>query len=102
MFYRLSLIRVSWSALIAMLVVGSALMLIPDCQAWIAAIACVVVFGFNAITVVKALWAADAVVKIDEKVKAQTSTIKNLTIDAEKHPRPRKKRVGESRMQKGI
>ncbi len=83
MFYRFSVIRVSWSALIAMLIVGSALMLIPDCPAWIAAIACVVVFGFNAIAVVKALWAGDTVGRIDERVKTKTAFIKSLTVDAE-------------------
>jgi len=83
MFLNLPLITVSWSALIAMLVVGSALMLIPNCPAWIAAIVCIVVLAFNAIAVIKAVWAADTVNRVDEKVKAQTSYIKNLTVDAE-------------------
>ena len=42
MFYNLPLITVSWSALIAILVAGSALMLIPNCPAWIAAVVCIV------------------------------------------------------------
>lgn len=83
MFLNLPLITVSWSALIAMLVSGSALMLIPNCSAWIAAIVCIVVLAFNAIAVIKAVWAADTVNKVDEKVKAQTSYIKNLTVDTE-------------------
>lgn len=83
MFYNLPLITVSWSALIAMLVVGCALMLIPNFPALIAAIVCIVVLAFNVIAVIKAGWAADAVNNIDEKVKAQTSYIKNLTFDAE-------------------
>ncbi len=83
MFLNLSLITVSWSALIAMLVVGSGLMLIPNCPAWIAAIVCIVVLAFNAIAVIKAVWSADTVNKVDEKVKAQTSYIKNLTVDTE-------------------
>jgi len=83
MFYNLPLITVSWSALIAMLVVGCALMLIPNFPALIAAIVCIVVLAFNVIAVIKASWAADAVNNIDEKVKAQTSYIKNLTFDAE-------------------
>lgn len=82
-FYRLSLITVSWSALIAMLVVGSALMLIPNCPAWIAAIVCVLILAFNAIAVIKAVWAAGAVEQIDEKIKTKTSFIRNLTVDAE-------------------
>lgn len=83
MFYNLPLITVSWSALIAMLIVGSGLMLIPNCPAWIAAIVCIVVLAFNAIAVIKAVWAADTVNKVDEKVKVQTAFIKNLTVDAE-------------------
>lgn len=83
MFLNLPLITISWSALIVMLVAGSALMLIPNCPAWIAAIVCIIVLAFNSIAVIKAVWAADTVGKIDEKVKAQTSFIKNLTVDAE-------------------
>lgn len=83
MFLNLPLITVSWSALIAMLVVDSWLMLIPNCSAWISAIVSIVVLAFNAIAVIKAAWAADTVGKVDEKVKAQTSYIKNLTVDTE-------------------
>ena len=83
MFYNIPLIRISWGALIAMLVVGSVLMLIPDCPAWIAAIVCILILAFNAIAVVKALWAVGAVEAIDDKVKEKTSFIKNLTVNAE-------------------
>lgn len=83
LFYDLPLITVSRAALIAMIVAGSALMLIPNCPAWIAAIVCIVILAFNAVAVVKAGWAADAVEKTDEKIAAQTSFIKNLTVDAE-------------------
>lgn len=83
MFLNLPLITVSFSALIAMLAVGSVLMLIPDCPAWITAIVCILILAFNAIAVVKAAWAADAVSKVDERVAAQTTFVKNLTADAE-------------------
>lgn len=83
MFLNLPLITVSRAGLIAMLVVGSGLMLIPDFPAWIAAIVCIVVLAFNAIAVIKAGWAADAVNKVDEKVNAQTAFIKNLTVGTE-------------------
>lgn len=83
MFYNLPLITVSWSALIAMLVVSCALMLIPNCPAWIATIVCILILTFNAIAVIKAVWAADTVSKIHEKVKVKTSFIKNLTVDAD-------------------
>lgn len=83
MFLNLPLITVSWSALIAMLVVGSVLMLIPNCPAWIAAVVCIIILAFNAIAVIKAGWAADAVSKVDERVASQTSFIKNLIVDTE-------------------
>lgn len=83
MFLNLPLITVSWSALIAMLVAGSVLMLIPNCPAWIAAIVCLIILAFNAIAVIKAGWAADAVNIVDEKVKAKTSFVKNLVVDIE-------------------
>ncbi len=83
MFYKLPLITLSRSALIAMLIVGAGLMLVPNCPAWIAAIVCVLIAAFNAIAVIKAAWAGDAVEKIDEKVKTQTAFIRSLTVDAD-------------------
>ena len=83
MFLNLPLITVSWSALITMLVAGSGLMMIPNCPAWIAAIVCILVLAFNAIAVIKTVWVADTVNKVDEKVKVQTSYIKNLTVNTE-------------------
>lgn len=82
-FYNLPLITISWGALITMIVVSAILLLIPDLPAWIAAVVCLVIFAFNAIAVVKAVWAADTVVRVDEKIKAQTSFVKLLTVDAE-------------------
>jgi len=82
-FYRFSLITISWSGLITMLVAGAVLMLIPDCPAWIAAIVCIVIFAFNAVAVIKALWAGDEAGRIEDKVKTQTAFIKNLTADAQ-------------------
>ncbi len=83
MFLNLSLITVSWSALVTMLVVGVVLMLIPNCRAWTTAIICIVIFAFNAIAVVKAVWALDVVNNIDEKVKVKTSFVKNTVAKAE-------------------
>ena len=53
MFLNLPLITVSWSALITMLIVGSVLMLIPNCPAWITAVVCIIILAFNAIAVIK-------------------------------------------------
>lgn len=83
MFLNLPLITVSWSALITMLIVGSVLMLIPNCPAWVTAVVCIIILAFNAIAVIKAGWAANAVSKVDERVAAQTSFIKSLIVDTE-------------------
>ena len=83
MFYSLPLITISWTGLILMLVFGAVLMLIPNCPSWIAAIVCLVILALNAVAVIKAAWAGGAAGAIDEKVKAQTSFVKNLTVDAE-------------------
>ena len=83
LFLNLPLITVSRAALIAMLVAASALMAIPDCPAWIAAVVSIVILACNAIAIIKASWAAEEVSRVDEKVKAETSFIKNLTVDIE-------------------
>lgn len=83
LFYKIPLITVSYTGLIVMLILGGALMLIPNCPVWIAAVACAVVAAFTAISVVKTNWAGDAVDEVHEKVKTQTQFIKLLTVDAE-------------------
>lgn len=83
LFLNLPLITVSRAALIAMLVAGSALMAIPDCPAWIAAVVSVLILAFNVVAIIKASWAAEEVSRVDEKVKAKISFIKNLTVDTE-------------------
>lgn len=83
MFYNLPLITVSYTGLVIMLIVGTAAMMIPNLPSWIGAVVCVLVLAFTAIAVVKANGASEAVERIDEKVKTQTSFIRNLTADAE-------------------
>lgn len=83
LFLNLPLITESYASLITATIIGSILMLIPDCPAWIAAIICVAVLGFSVISIIKAKAAADVVCEIDDKIKSQTSFIKTLTVDAE-------------------
>lgn len=83
LFYHIPLIRVSYSGLIVMTVLGTVLMLIPSCPAWIAAIVCLLVLAFTAIAAVKAKAAAEIVADVDTKVEARTAFIKGLTVDAE-------------------
>lgn len=83
LFLNIPLITESYTALIIMTVAGSVLMLIPNCPAWIVSVVCVVIFGFSAITIIKAKAAAENVSDVGEKVKGKTLFIKSLSVDAE-------------------
>lgn len=83
MFYNIPLISVSYTGLIAMLVVGTVCMVVPFIPYWVGIIACLLVLAFSAISVIKATVASDVVSEIDEKIKVQTQFIKLLTADAE-------------------
>lgn len=83
LFYNLPLITVSCAGLIVMLVLGGALMLIPGCPAWIAAVVCLIAAAVTAAAVVRADWAGKAADAVEEKVKVQTQLIKLLTVNAE-------------------
>lgn len=83
LFYNIPLITISRSALITILIMGSGLMIIPNCPAWVAAVICIIILTFNAVAVVKASWTIDVVETVDEKIKSNTSFIKMLTVDAE-------------------
>ena len=82
-FYKIPLIRISWTGLVLTLILGILCMAIPDLPNWVGIIACFAVLAFNAISLAKANTVADIVSKIDDKVKVQTSFIKTLTVDAE-------------------
>lgn len=83
LFYNIPLISISYTGLVAMLVVGTICMTLPFIPYWIGIIACLLVLAFSAISVIKATVAADVVSEIDEKIKVQTQFIKLLTADAE-------------------
>lgn len=82
-FYNVPLIRVSFTGLILMLIIGTVLMLIPNCPAWITAILCLVIFAVTVAAAVGAKAAADTVADTDSKVRAKTMFIRSLTADAE-------------------
>lgn len=84
-FYNVSLISLSYGGLVAMLVLGSLTMLIPDTVSFVGIIACAVVLGAYIITVAKAKLAIEAVEQTDAKIKTQTQTqfIRLLTAYAE-------------------
>lgn len=82
-FYNVSLISLSYGGLVAMLVLGSLTMLIPDALSFVGIIACVVVLGVYIITVAKAKLAIETVEQTDAKIRTQTQFIRLLTADAE-------------------
>ncbi len=83
LFYKIPLIRISYIGLVLTLVFGTLCMVIPNFPNWIGVILCLAVLGFNAISIIKADFAADLVSETDKKVKAKTFFIKSLTVDAE-------------------
>ena len=83
LFFNMPLIVVNWSSLIGMMVIGCSLMLIPDCPAWVTAIVCIIVFSFDAIAMIKAVWAANVAQGVEKKTENKIAFIKDLTADAE-------------------
>ncbi len=83
LFLNIPLITQSYSGAIAMTIIGSVCMLIPDFPYWIATVVCVLVFAFSAIGVIKAKAATEIVSDVGAKAKAQTFFTKSLTVDAE-------------------
>lgn len=83
LFYNLPLITVSYTGLVLTVVFGAVAMAIPNLPKWIGAVVGMLVLCFTAIAVIKASAAADIVEATDEKIKSETSFVKNLTAEAE-------------------
>lgn len=83
LFYKISLIRISYTGLVTMFIVGGLCMVISPLPYWVGAIVCAIVLAVNVLALIKASAAAQEVERIDRKVKAQTFFIKSLTVDAE-------------------
>ena len=83
LFYRVSLLKISYSGLISTFVFGGLCMLISPLPYWIGILVCSAVLALNVFAVIKAVAAIDEVERIDRKVKQQTFFIKSLTVDAE-------------------
>ena len=83
LFYRLSLIKTSYSGLIATFFIGGLCMLLSGLAAWVGIIICVIVLACNILSIVKAAAVVGEVERIDQKVKQQTFFIKSLTVDAD-------------------
>ena len=83
LFYNIPIIRVSYTGLILTLVFGALCMAIPNLPNWVGIIVCLIILAFNAIAVIKAKGAAEAVESVDKKIKEKTFFIKSLTVDAD-------------------
>lgn len=82
-FYNIPLISISYTGLIAMLIAGTACMVIPNLPNWVGIIICMSILALSGISIIKASVAADIVGKIDDKIKTQTQFIKVLTVDSQ-------------------
>ena len=83
LFLSLPLVTISRTALIITVIAGSAIMLIPDCPYWVAVVVCSVILLFNVVSIFKASWAAETISDTEEKIKTNTSFIRELTSDAQ-------------------
>lgn len=80
-FYRVPLLSISYGTLVAMLMIGSLCMIIPNIPVWLGIILCFLVLAFSVVSMVQAQAAASIVGDIDTKIKNKTFFIKSLTID---------------------
>ncbi len=83
LFYRISLIKMSYSGLIATFVWGGLCMLISPLPYWVGVLLCTIVLVSNVLSVLKTAVAVSEVERIDRKVKQQTFFIKSLIVDAD-------------------
>ena len=83
LFYKIPLIRISYTGLIVSFVFGGACMLLSLLPYWIGALVAVIVLAATALALVKASTAADIVAEIDDKISKQTFFIRNLAMEAE-------------------
>ena len=81
-FYRFPLLKISYTGLIIMFIVGVLVMIIPDLPWWAGVIVCVLVLLFTLIALIKASTAASIIEDVDNKVATQTNFIRSLTSDA--------------------
>ena len=81
-FYRISLIQISYVCLIVTLVVGIMCMIIPNLSNWIGIVICFIVLVLNLIAIVKISAAIEKVEELDTNISSQTSFIRNITDEA--------------------
>lgn len=83
LFYGLPMIQVSYSGLIASIIVGAILMSVRVIPCWIAAVICLIIAAIEAVAIVKAKAATDIVSNRDAEIRQKTSFIREMTAEAE-------------------
>ena len=83
MFLTISQFRTAYIVAILSLVLSGIYLFIAIVPDWMVYIGFVLVYGFAAISILKAKVSVSVVAGIDEKIKVQTFFIKSLTVDAE-------------------
>ncbi|MBQ6342281.1 MAG: hypothetical protein IJI41_04060 [Anaerolineaceae bacterium] len=83
LFYNMPLLTISYTGLILMLIIGSVFMIVPSLPQWLGIIICFLILAFTAIAVIQANTAAELVQNTDAKIRQQTSTMRELTAQAE-------------------
>lgn len=82
-FYNIPLLQISYSTMIAMLIVGVLCMVIPQFPIWLGIIICLLVVVFGGISAALAQTASSVVSDVDAKIKNKTFFIRSLTVDIE-------------------
>lgn len=82
-FYNIPIVTTSLMSLLVTIVVAVVLALIPDVPNWLTALILAIVTLISVVAILKSHFVAETISKIDDKVKAKTFFIKNLTVDAE-------------------
>lgn len=81
-FLNIPVFKLGYIALFISIIIGAVIMAVPQIPLWVDIVVLAVVVVFNAIAIITAKTAADAVYQIDKKIKVQTFFIKSLTVDA--------------------
>lgn len=82
-FYNFPIIKASYGGLVAMVAIGSLVMVIEGVPNWVGVLLCLVIVALTAVSLVKATVVSGAVKDTDERVKNQTLFIRMLTVNAQ-------------------
>lgn len=81
--YKIPLVQRSFTALIIMIIFESACMFYPDVNQWIGILVGIIVLAIGSISIINADKVGKDIVEVEEKVKANTNFIKNITVEAQ-------------------